>query len=79
LGFSDEVEIAAKNLPVPHNNKRKWVKENLGEESKEFDKLVADVTIDPRAIWEVLTKRGLDVHLNTVNRWCKEERNVPKR
>ena len=79
MGFSDEVNTAAKGLPVPNNNKKKWIKENLGEESKEFDKLVADATIDPRAIWEALTKRGLDVHLNTVKRWCKEERNVPKR
>lgn len=74
MGLVDEVNIVTAELPPPHHNKKKWVRETLGSESKELDKLLADSAVPPRAIWMALKKRDLEIGLGTITRWAKESR-----
>ena len=66
----DDIEA---NDGVPYR-KRQWVLDQLGDEADEFETLLADPNISPRAIQRALTRRGIRLGVRTIYFWAGEAR-----
>lgn len=67
-------EVAA----VPYK-KREYVGRMLeaqGESPEEFEELIADPTIQPQSIHNMLKRRGIAISHGTVHKWCRDARDV---
>ena len=59
----------------PYNNKRQWLREQLGPKvDAELAKLLADKDLPPIHIWRELRGRGFPIPKGTVYRWADEAR-----
>lgn len=63
---------------VPYK-KRVYVQQMLdaqGESVEEFEELLADPTIQPQSIHNMLRRRGIAISHGTIHKWCREARDV---
>ena len=75
MGFKEEVEAIYQNSGPPKSGQKEWLLNQLGDEAKEFEDLVADPKVHALAIHEALTKRGYVMRKETVRTWCYNARN----
>lgn len=62
--------------PIPYK-KRQYVHHMLteqGEDPAEFEELVADRTVQPQSIYDMLRRRNISVSHGTVHKWCRDAR-----
>lgn len=75
MGFKEEVEAIYQNSGPPKSGQKEWLLNQLGDEAKEFEDLVADPKVHALAIHEALTKRGYSMRKETIRTWCYNARN----
>lgn len=70
MSLRDEVQV------VPYR-KREFVGRLLeaqGESVEEFEELIADPTIMPQSIHDMLRRRGIAISHGTIHKWCRDAR-----